>query len=402
MKAIVFRAIATVLCLLAVSHGQAQDVETPIDPNESAGPFASSLRDSANPYDAPIAGFVGPHGEGKARIQSGVDVDGNPIWTNTGNYVNPVFKGWASSVANYAPAPGVASSWRDSSKALGAVSGDNFHVTTLGELYSPSRAPAAGALPPYVPVGDPARIPYSGDLSDPNDGFGFIGYDAPGSITVSFDTAITNGTGADFAVFENAFTSNYNTSGGGIAGQVFAELAYVEVSTDGVHFARFLNVSLTEAAVGMYGNVDPSNIFNLAGKSANAYGESWGTPFDLDTLIDATAILSALAAAEVSLTSDNLTSLQLAIEANQLLIDQGFLNLAEINYIRLVDIPGNGSYLDSLGNPIYDAWYTFGSGGFDLDAVGAINVVPEPTTVGLLILGGLGLLLRRRSRHAHS
>lgn len=402
MKAIVLRTIATVLCLLAVSHGRAQDVETPIDPNESEGPFASSLRDATNPYDAPVAGFVGPHGEGKARIQSGVDGDGNPIWVNTDNYVNPIFAGWATSVHSYLPAPGVASSWRDSSKALGPVSGDNFHVTTLGELYSTSHAPAPGALPPYVPVGDPARIPYSGNPSDPNDGFGFIGYDAPGSITLGFDTAITNGTGADFAVFENAFTSNYNTSGGGIAGQVFAELAYVEVSTDGIHFARFLNVSLTDSAVGMYGNVDPSNIFNLAGKSANAYGESWGTPFDLDTLIDATAILSALAAAEVSLTSDNLAHLQLAIEANQLLIDQGFLNLAEVNYVRLVDIPGNGTYLDSLGNPIYDAWYTFGSGGFDLDAVGAINVVPEPSTVGVLILGSLGLLFHRRHRLSRS
>ncbi len=38
-----------------------------------------------------------------------------------------------------------------------------------------------------------------------------------------------------------------------------------------------------------------------------------------------------------------------------------------------MDIPGDGTFLDSLGDPIYDAWVTWGSGGFDLEAIGVIS-----------------------------
>lgn len=369
-------------CLCAA---RAEDIETPIDPNPSTGPFASSLRDDENLYDAPVAGFVGPHGVGKAHLQSGVDIDGNPVYANPNNYVNPIFKAWATVVMDYSPTPGVASNWKNSARALGPVTGDNFDIVTLGELYSASTVywgpdgkgvlapPPRGTYPPYVSVGDPARVAYSGDPSDPNDGFGFIGYDNPGSITLGFEQAIANGRGADFAVFENGFTSNYTTGAGSIEGGVFAELAYVEVSTDGVHFARFPSVSLTPYAVGMYGTIDPSNVFNLAGKSANAYGESWGTPFDLDTLIDPAPILDALAAAGITLTENQLASLQHVLDANIALVEQGLLDLNEINFVRLVDISGSGYYTDSLGNPIFDAWYTFGSGGFDLEAIGVLS-----------------------------
>lgn len=354
------------LLLAASSVLLAQSSENPTEPNPSAGPYASSLNDPSNPYDAPIAGFVGPDGEGKAKLQSGVDIDGNPLYVNTNNYVNPIFKGWVTEVVDYSPAPGLASAWKNANKALGPVTGDNFDIVSLGDLYSPANAPTTGANPPFGGSG----TPYTGDPNNKTDGFGFIGFDSPGSITLGFNLPITNGAGADFAVFENAFTSNYTTPGGSIEGGVFAELAYVEVSTDGVNFARFDSVSLTEAAVGQYGTVDPSNIFNLAGKSANAYGESWGTPFDLDNLASHPMVLG------------------------------GLVDLLSINYVRIVDIPGNGSYTDSLGNPIYDAWVTFGSGGFDLDAIGAINVVPEPSSFMLCGLGALVLTALWRRRHA--
>lgn len=58
----------------------------------------------------------------------------------------------------------------------------------------------------------------------------------PGEITLSFESGISDGSGADFAVFENGFDNR---------GSIFGELAYVEVSSDGKHFARFESDSLT-------------------------------------------------------------------------------------------------------------------------------------------------------------
>ena len=147
----------------------------------------------------------------------------------------------------------------------------------------------------------------------------------PGSITLHFVNPIRNLTGADFTVFENALIEI--GSGG-----VFGELGYVEASSDGVNFVRFPSASLTPGAVGAYGTFDPTNVFNLAGKHVNGNGESWGTPFDLAAV-----------------------------------------GLSSASYIRIVDIPGSGAFHDSANRPIYDAWVTFGSGGLDLEAVGAIS-----------------------------
>lgn len=250
-----------------------------------AGPYSLGLDDPDNEYDAPIPGFVGPSGTGS---------------TGSGNYLNPLFFAWAWQVINYSPAPGVAPSWSDPTLALGPVTGDNFDIVSLGDLN-------ATQLNQGVP---------------------------PGSITLQLAAPIANLSGADFAIFENAF---------GTATSVFAELAFVEVSTDGVTFARFPSISLTSSPPGPYGTLNPADLYNLAGKHLNAYGQSWGTPFDLDDLLDHPAVLA------------------------------GWINLMEIHYIRLVDIPGSGAFTDSQGRPIYDAWLTFGSGGFDLEAIGAIS-----------------------------
>ena len=48
----------------------------------------------------------------------------------------------------------------------------------------------------------------------------------------------------------------------------WAKLAFVEVSSDGVNFFRFPSVSLTQTTtqVGSYGQLDPTNLYDLAGK----------------------------------------------------------------------------------------------------------------------------------------
>lgn len=276
-----------------------------------AGPYSLGLNDPSNTYDAPVPGFVGPDGEGKARLD-----DGEGGFSNPRNYVNPLFFRWALSASDYFRSDNQ-SSFSNPSAALGAVTGDLFSVVALGDL-------TAAQISSGAPVG---------------------------RITLQFTNAsqatpIRDLPGADFVVFENGLISETDTGGAGIGG-VYAELADVEVSSDGVNFARFPGVSLTPAAVGVYGTINPSNVLNLAGKHVNAAGDSWGTPFDLSNL------------------------------SSHPLVMNGMVNLNNIRFVRLVDIPGNGSYFDNASpaiHPIYDPWMTFGSGGFDLEAVGAISV----------------------------
>ncbi len=320
-----------------------------------SGPYSSAMR-SVNRIvpDAAVAGFVGPNGMGVCPPGANDEQpDTEPVY----NYVNPVFSGWATGYIDYIPSPaadvqyignekysptgGVPDIWRKPLSALGAVTGDNFDVCVLGDLHQSQMDLIDSEYNKSLAYNDPYKI-------------------QPGSIVLTFDEPIRNTPGPDFVVFENGFIS---AGGAGMAGQIFAELAYVEVSSNGIDFARFPSVSLTETFVGAYGTIDPSNVYNLAGKHVNAYGSSWGTPFNLKDLENHPQAVS------------------------------GTLNLNNITYVRIVDIPGNGFFTDeatSLIDPnslhsdegaqyytenhgIYDAWVTWGSGGFDLEAIGVVR-----------------------------
>lgn len=150
-----------------------------------------------------------------------------------------------------------------------------------------------------------------------------------GSAILNFSYPIKNGTGADFAVFENAFSDS------------FLELAFVEVSSDGIHFVRFPATSNTDTStqVNTFGSVDATQIHNLAGK----YRYGYGTPFDLEDLKDSANI-----------------------------------DLNAITHIRILDAIGSidSAYAqrDHLGQIINDPFPTpFAEGGFDLDAVGVLH-----------------------------
>ena len=153
-----------------------------------------------------------------------------------------------------------------------------------------------------------------------------------GSALLTFERPIRNGEGPDFVVFEN---DNIGT---------FLELAFVEVSSDGVHFVRFPATSLTptDEQVGSFGSVDPTFINNLAGKFKIGYG----TPFDLEELADSANI-----------------------------------NIDSIVYVRVIDVIGTidpqyASY-DAFGHIVNDPWPTnFASSGFDLSGVGVIHQKP--------------------------
>lgn len=153
-----------------------------------------------------------------------------------------------------------------------------------------------------------------------------------GFAILTFDGKIYDGFGADFAVFENSFDG------------LFLELAFVEVSSDGVNFFRFDAVSLTDTAVqiGTFGNLDATNLNNFAGK----YIAQYGTPFDLNELAGTPG-----------------------------------LDINNITHIKVIDVVGSLTEpfytFDSQNNIVNEPWSTpFPVGGFDLDAIGVINFVP--------------------------
>jgi hypothetical protein len=152
-----------------------------------------------------------------------------------------------------------------------------------------------------------------------------------GSIVLTFAKPVKNGEGADFAIFENSFSEKN------------LELGYVEVSSDGTNFVRFDTYYLGVEAVGAFGEHEPAHIWGFAGK----FKQGIGTKFDLADLAGKTEVTG------------------------------GTVDLDAITHIKIVDVIGDGNELDSLGNPVYDPYPTTGSAGFDLDAVGVMNVVTD-------------------------
>lgn len=155
-----------------------------------------------------------------------------------------------------------------------------------------------------------------------------------GIATLTFDRPIVNGTGADFAIFENGQYKQGTDS-------IYAELGFVEVSSDGSHFVRFPAVSITKTdkQIGGFSPIKQSDVTNFAGAEIQGYG----TPFNLDDIKDSANI-----------------------------------DLQNIRFVRIVDAVGNidskfASH-DSKGTIVNDPWPTpYWSSGFDLDGVGVIN-----------------------------
>lgn len=182
---------------------------------------------------------------------------------------------------------------------------------------------------------------------------GLVSLGDSGVAVLTFPSVIYNGEGPDFLIFENGFVNPKNPE------EAFLELAFVEVSSDGVNYFRFPASSETDTpqvpVAGVYMNARKLN--NLAGK----YMKGYGTPFDLEEL-----------KGTIGLDVDNIT------------------------HVRLIDvvgaIEGNSSF-DKDGNPINDPYPTvLAAGGFDLDAVGALYMLGKwPTSLGQITEGGITL-----------
>lgn len=195
---------------------------------------------------------------------------------------DPAIVGWASRYVDVAWGTDVDDIWRTPALALGPATGSTADVVVLGN---------------------------------------------GGAITLAFDDAVVDGPGADFAVFENAFNDT------------FLEWAFVDVSSDGVHFTRFPSLYRGPQAAGPFAMLGPDVQYGLAGR----YRAGFGAPYDLATLRQHPDVQG------------------------------GRLNLADVRFVRVVDIIGDGRERDAWGTPIFDPTPVSGSGGFDLEAIAVLN-----------------------------
>jgi hypothetical protein len=211
------------------------------------------------------------------------------------------------------------------------------HATTVV-----SYNPGPNAHPSYV---NPTLFlggPQGGGFSTGSLDVVALGVD--GELTVGFDVTIVDGPGADFTVSENGFV---------FGGGVFAEVAFVEVSTDGTTFARFPTryggpvgplPAFGSSPMGTFGGLC-GGLPGIANVNTNAIDpfdpvESGGEAFDLAEL------------------------------AGDPLVTAGVVDLGAIHYVRVLDVP-EGLYKDSFGNVIWDHGGPIGSA--DVDAVSVIN-----------------------------
>jgi len=191
--------------------------------------------------------------------------------------------GWGVEVIERVEGTGLSPLFTDESEALGPVSGDPLEALSLGE---------------------------------------------GGAVTIRLSTPAVEGHGAELAVFENSFNDS------------FLELAYVELSSNGVDFARLPSIYLGRERLGPFGEQPAQLIEGLAGSTRGG----WSPPIDLYAL------------------------------AEHPLVQLGRVDLNAIEYIRVIDIRGDGSALDSSGRAIYDPYPTAQSAGFDLDGVSVLDV----------------------------
>lgn len=195
---------------------------------------------------------------------------------------DPRIVGWAEGYRDYEPGTDLDAVWTDPNKALGQALGTWDDALSLGN---------------------------------------------GGRITMVFAEPIADHAGPDLAVFENGFSES------------FLELALIEVSSNGVDFARFPSLSIQTTPVEAYGTLDPSELLGVAGRFRAGFGQA----FDLATLTHTPAVQT------------------------------GRVDLSAIRFVRVLDLIGDGSVSDAFGNPIYDPTPTFGPAGFDLEAIAALR-----------------------------
>ncbi len=227
----------------------------------------------------------------------------------------------------------------------GAVGSDNTTAIHMSSNAIVSWADGYTNMVYGIDVGETWKTPEKALGMAVGNSFDVVSLGRGGHITLTFSEGISDRGGFDFAVFENAVNDT------------FLELAWVEVSSDGTTFTRFPNFSLTGGSVGAFGSVSPTALHGYGGK----YRQGYGTPFDLSELH---IVKNAIDVGAHNFTTAYITSFTNTYAA---------LDFDSVQFIRLVDVVGDGNDLDVEGYAIYDPYSTFDSVGFDLEAVGVIN-----------------------------
>lgn len=189
-----------------------------------------------------------------------------------------------------------------------------------------------------------------------------------GQLTLEFVPPIVDRPGADLIVAENPFRLAGNET------NTFAEVAFVEVSSNGVDFVRFpARYFGAPAWPGAFGTVPVGAYGNLAGQTPMLATTPGADPLDL-----------------VEAGGD---AFELGDLLGEPLVVAGLVDLQAVRYVRLVDVP-SGVTVDSVGTTIFDA----GSGSADIDAVTAVHqqgpIVGSPPNVALTILTDGTIALR--------
>ncbi|MCB9832938.1 MAG: hypothetical protein H6807_10710 [Planctomycetes bacterium] len=168
-----------------------------------------------------------------------------------------------------------------------------------------------------------------------------------GSVTLGFGSPIRDGQGVDFTVFENGF--EYPSQ------WVFSEVAYVEVSTNGLDFVRFPSRYLGPAtSLPAFGTLPMGSYAGLAGSLPVLANVVTGIGLPLNPVFSG---------------GDAFDLEDLAFEP---LVLSGQVDLQNVNFVRLVDVVA-GLDQDSGGTVIEDSHNGSGADGADFDAVAVLN-----------------------------
>jgi hypothetical protein len=164
-----------------------------------------------------------------------------------------------------------------------------------------------------------------------------------GDAVLGFGVVLTDGPGADFLVAENPFFLSFARS--------FAELAFVEVSSDGAAFARFPAAWYgPDAEPGPFGSILVGSCAGLAGATP-VHAHPANPNADPQDVVEAGG-----------------EAFDLADLADHPLVRAGRVDLRAIRFVRLVDVQ-SGVDRDARGRLLRDA----GSGSADVDAVTVIH-----------------------------